>query len=167
MLGLLLPASSLFAQYTLTYETNGDEITLTGFTGTPVNVTIPEFVTGIGQEAFYECASLASVTIPGTVTSIGEYSFEFCTGLTNATIGNGVTEIGDEIFADCSGLINVNIPDGVIVEDEAFAGCYSLISLYFEGNAPGADSTAFAPPAGSRLSGPVKVNQTDFKPKGQ
>lgn len=35
-------------------------------------------VTGIGDEAFYNCTGLKSVTIPESVTSIGSFAFSGC-----------------------------------------------------------------------------------------
>ena len=62
------------------------------------SVTIPDSVTSIGDEAFYNCTRLTSVTIPDSVTSIGNYAFYCCTGLTSVTIPNSVTSIGDNAF---------------------------------------------------------------------
>jgi hypothetical protein len=81
---------------------------------------IPNTVTNIGVEAFFDCTGLASVTIPKSVTSIGEYSF-WGTGLASVTIPGSVTSIGDLAFAECNNLTNV----------------------YFAGNAPAADSSVF------------------------
>ena len=38
-------------------------------------------VTGIGDEAFYDCDGLTSITIPNSVTSIGNNAFRNCTSL--------------------------------------------------------------------------------------
>ena len=88
--------------------------------------TIPNSVTSIGQGAFFECSSLTSVTIPNSVTSIGVQAFMMnstkYTSLTSVTIPNSVTSIGYEAFRDCT----------------------SLTSVYFQGNAPSADSSVFS-----------------------
>ena len=46
------------------------------------NTTIPNSVTSIGSNAFYNCGGLTSVTIPNSVTSIGNSAFYGCSGLT-------------------------------------------------------------------------------------
>ena len=94
------------------------------------DVTIPNGVTNIGDEAFFRCYGLTSVTIPDSVTNIGDYAFADCSGLTSVTIGNGVTSIGDRAFSDCSGLTSVTIPDSVTsIGDRAFSDCSGLTSV--------------------------------------
>ena len=69
----------------------------------------------------------SDVTIPDGVTSIGNEAFKFCDHLTNITIPEGVTEIGSEAFGFCDHLSVVTIPEGVIsVGDSCFEGCISL-----------------------------------------
>ena len=45
-------------------------------------VSIPNGVTSIGDDAFYNCSGLTEITIPDSVTSIGDYAFYDCTNLT-------------------------------------------------------------------------------------
>ena len=70
------------------------------------NITIPDSVTSIGNEAFAGC-SMKSITIPDSVTSIGWGAFTGCSELTNITIGRGVTEIGLTVIDSCDNLKTV------------------------------------------------------------
>jgi hypothetical protein len=66
--------------------------------------TIPEGVTAIGRDAFYECSGLTTVTIPEGVTAIGREAFSNCSGLTTVTIPKSVTTVGRNAFYECSAL---------------------------------------------------------------
>ena len=68
---------------------------------------IPDSVTSIGAEAFYNCKSLTSVTIPDSVTSIGDFTFSYCESLTSVTIPDSVTSIGHYAFEGCRSLTDV------------------------------------------------------------
>jgi len=105
---------------------------------------IPGSVTSIGAVAFYTCTSLSSVTIPGSVNSIGSGAFFDCPRLTNATMAEGVTSIGLNAFRLCTGLRSITIPGSVAsIGTNAFYNSSLLTSVYFQGNAPAADSTVF------------------------
>lgn len=152
----LVPTTALAADSDFVIE-NG---VLTEYTGPGGDVTIPEGVTRIGDEAFYDCDrlisvtipdgvtsigksvfswsySLTSVTIPDSVTDIGEEAFSGCNNLTGVIIPSGVTSIGDGAFYWCNSLTNVTIPDSVTsIGEEAFSGCDSLIEVSVAGGNP-------------------------------
>ena len=93
-------------------------------------LVIPEDVTSIGDNAFFNCSGLKSVTILNSVTSIGNNAFQGCLGLTSVTIPNSVTSIGSNAFYGCSGLTSVTIPNSVTsIGDNAFGSCNKLESV--------------------------------------
>lgn len=88
------------------------------------DVTIPDGVTGIGEDLFYNCSGLTGINIPKSVTSIGKSSFTQCENLTDLHLPDNITEIGPDAFAFCSGLTGITIPDGVTsIGEGAFWGC--------------------------------------------
>lgn len=130
-----------------------------------VSVTIPESVTSIGQDAFFECRNLTNVRIPNTVTNIGAKAFMGC-GLTSVNIPNRLTSIGDSVFFgcpltsiaipnsvasigdsafwSCTNFTTITVPDSVTsIGQQAFAYCTALTTAYFLGNAPQGGMTAF------------------------
>lgn len=121
------------------YTVSGTEATITGYSGTGGDITIPEtvsdgmntyLVTGIGDRAFERCTNLRSVIIPDSVTSIGSYAFCACDVVMSVTLGNNVTTIGDYAFATCYWLMDMVIPDSVTsIGYGAFNYCNSLTGI--------------------------------------
>ena len=94
------------------------------------SITIPNSVTSIGERAFEGCSGLTSITIPNSVTSIGYWAFRYCFGLTSVTIGSGVTSIGEKAFEGCKHLTSITIPNSVTsIGYSAFSNCTSLTSV--------------------------------------
>ena len=68
--------------------------------GPKTSVIIPNNVTAIGNQAFYDCKHLISVTIPNSVTTIGSCAFSGCEKLSSVIIPNSVTTIEEWAFSD-------------------------------------------------------------------
>lgn len=67
---------------------------------TQMNLVIPNTITIIGEQAFYESTGLLSVRIPSSVTSIGYQAFGWCNGLMNVYFESEVPpHIGGDVFA--------------------------------------------------------------------
>ncbi len=91
---------------------------------------VPDSVTDIRENAFFECGLLESITIPDSVTSIGDSVFFNCTSLKSAMIGKGVTSIGTSAFIGCTSLESITIPDGITsIANQTFDNCTSLESV--------------------------------------
>lgn len=87
------------------YTANGNEATITDYTGTAADVTIPAtvgdnneyVVTAIGDSAFY-LKGLTAVSIPDSVTTIGTGAFTR-NSLTEIVLPNSVQSIGQNSFS--------------------------------------------------------------------
>ena len=121
------------------------EIYNEAFQGTSItSVIIPNSVTSVGEQAFYDCRSLASVVIGDSVTSIGDDAFCLCSSLTSVVIGDSVTSIGSSAFSGCSSLTSVVIPDSVTsIGSSAFYYCSSLTSIVIPDSVTSISNYAF------------------------
>lgn len=114
------------------YTIINNEATVTGFTGEPVYVEIPESIEGcrvteIRDNAFYECGSLKHVTIPDTVEKIGHHAFYACFSLESISLPDSVSEIGMGCFCGCSALNSISLPENLSkLPDSCFRSCTSL-----------------------------------------
>ena len=94
-------------------------------------VSLPDGLTNIARNAFYNCDALRIVNIPNGVTSIGRDAFYSCDALTTITLPNTVTNIGNRVFYDCYNLSSaINIPEGVTaIGDSTFYNCNRITSI--------------------------------------
>ena len=123
------------------------------------NIEIPESVTRLESDVFYDCVNLTNVVIPKSVSHIGDFAFYGCTYLTDVIIPDSVTYIGDAAFMYCKRLENITIPNTVkYIGDVAFSGCPSLSDVYcYSEDVNIASATAF--------SGPYVLNTTLYVPE--
>jgi len=104
---------------------------------------VPDNVTNLGTDAFFDSTNLTSVSIPAGVVGIGDYAFYVCSGLTAITVNTN-----NPVYSSVAGvLFNENqttliqypagsaatayaIPNSVTnIGNEAFNGSASLVSV--------------------------------------
>ena len=91
------------------------------------SISLPKSITSIDYRAFGECSALSSINIPEKVKKIGQYCFSGCFALTEIELPEGITEIPSSAFERCIGLKSINIPDSVMtIGAYAFFKCYEL-----------------------------------------
>lgn len=134
-----------------TYAINDDGITITGYTGSGSDVSIPESINGvpiirISDYAFQHC-NLTSVAIPASVTDIGGWAFCWCFGLTNILVdaANASYSDSDGILFDKSQTTLIQCPNGKVgdvtfpdtvtnIGGWAFYYCTNLASIRIPGS---------------------------------
>ena len=122
-----------------------EAIPANAFRGTSnlTSVVIPEGITTIGNNAFYE-SGLTTITLPDTVTTVGTYCFNNCDSLTEATWSAGATTIPERCFNDCDALTSVVIPEGVTtINTRAFYSCGALKNVTMPSTVTSIASDAF------------------------
>lgn len=100
-------------------------------------VIVEEGVTGISDNAFYDCYNLMEVYLADSVVSIGENAFARCIGLGTVELGSGLQSIGSYVFTECDSLTEVTLPASVnTVGQGAFEYCRSLEGIWVNENNP-------------------------------
>ncbi len=108
------------------------------------NVHIGSNVQTIGSSAFRGCAGINQLTIPNSVSNIGDNAFYDCSGIDSLHIGSGLTEIGNGVFQGCSNIQNLVIPENIVsIGNNAFYGCTSINSISFGSSVVSIGNSAF------------------------
>ncbi len=128
------------------------------YNGVGGDVVIPDGVTDIGEEAFWDSgAGVTSLTIPDSVTSIGEYTFGGLGNLTSFSVGenNPAYKAVEGVLFDKAGSVLVRypikrpgseyrVPDGVkSIEEGAFLECGGLTGVILPDSVERIESGAF------------------------
>ncbi len=130
------------------------------------NLTIPETVKIIGDNAFEESSllsvsilgcdlmgeyvfgnntSLESVYVGPNVEAVGDSAFESCSKLKSVVLEDGITEIGSQAFYRCSALKAITIPSSVeSIGEMAFYDCDALSDLQLSEGLKRIDVNAFS-----------------------
>jgi len=168
-----------------TYTVTDNQATITGYSGAGGAVEIPAELDGVAvvnvkNRCFDNNTSVTSITIPDSVTSIGEEAFFQATSLTSITVDadnlnyssvdgvlfnklqtlliqypeggsdtytipNSVTSIGVQAFRSCYNLTSITIPNSVTsIGHGAFHDCTSLTSVTIPDSVTSIGSDAFS-----------------------
>lgn len=126
---ILIPSSDASAT-TIKGDYELDGSILVAYLGTDTEITLPNTITAIGDDAFSKNEALYKVVIPDSVKSIGHAAFEGCVNLTKVSVGQGVKSIGSAAFSGCKNLQSTNIPAKCKdLGSGVYAGCTSLASV--------------------------------------
>lgn len=98
------------------------------------SVSIPSTIWGVGDYAFYGCASLNTADFDDAIRVLGEGAFENCKQLTTVglTSHSNINFIGQKAFKGCEMLSGFTFSvNNRTLGDEAFENCYGLGNLDF------------------------------------
>ena len=107
------------------------------------NYEIPQSVTEIGDNSFYQNNKLTEINIPNSVTRIGEHAF-YDSALKNIDLGTGVTIIDEGAFSDCDEITGITFPNSVrTIDSFAFSSCDLLADVDLGEGVTSIGSSAF------------------------
>ena len=121
--------------FTFKLNDNGNGYALAAYSGTDVNVIIPNSyeglpVTEIYTNAFYQNPTVKSITVPGTITEITSYTFSGCVALETVSFQDGVTTLGQSIFSGCVNLTEINLPQTIAsIDPFTFMDYAALVNI--------------------------------------
>lgn len=98
-------------------------------------ITLPNELNVIGEEAFRGCMQLEKVRIPRRCLTVGKSAFRGCTALKEIRLLSQLTVISEAAFAQCSSLTAIQLPQSLArIEASAFSGCSALETINFPEN---------------------------------
>lgn len=90
-------------------------------------VKVPEGVTAISDNAFFDNKTMTGIYIPSSVTSIGDRAFCINKSLVSVHMEDSVTHLGKEAFSGCIKLANVKLSNSLkAINRNTFENCSNL-----------------------------------------
>lgn len=109
------------------------------------SIVIPENVSSLGSQCFYECRNLDDVQILGPVENIPNYCFAYSDALKEVNFPSTLKTIENDAFQSCRSLSVINFPSTLkTIGNDAFYGCTSLSVINFNEGLERIDRSAFS-----------------------
>ena len=121
----------------LRFRQDNNLSTLTVSSNNPTLSSLDGVLFDKGQGTLIQCpvGKAGSYRIPDSVTNVWQQAFWNCSALTNMAINNSITAVVGNFFGGCTGLINITIVDGVTnFLPFTFSDCVSLQTITVETN---------------------------------
>lgn len=99
-------------------------------------VSLPDTLEEIGDQAFCGCGNLKTINFPEGLKSIGDSAFWDCDALEEITLPASLESIGSDAFGDCGELRRVYLPRDCQVAEDAFDECDPDLELIYLGEEP-------------------------------
>lgn len=126
------------------------EWAIIGVSGNPEELTVPAMASGgrvimaIAPHAFAGLRQLRQVTLPDTINVIGEEAFANCSALEEIHFGAGLTTLEKSCLRCCSALKEITLPESLQrIGPEAFALCTQLERIAMGGSIRSIGGEAF------------------------
>ena len=134
VLMLCLMTAAAFAQTEgdFSYFISNGQATITSYTGSASELTLPDTlggcpVTAIRYCAFRNCPSLTKVVIPEGILVIGSRAFQNCPALTQIVFPQSIQRLDTHAFHGCCSLKQLLLPDHLArIHTLAFYGCSAV-----------------------------------------
>ena len=127
---------------------------------TGASYTIPDSVTIIKEQAFYECTSLKSIAIGNGVTFIGRHAFLGCRSLNNVTFQGAAPKVNFGAFSDVADRISAYVDEQFAASFGGSGSTWKGMAVVIQGSPP--SPAAGEPTAETKPADIVSVNQ-NFK----
>lgn len=95
--------------------------------------SVPEEITSIATQVFYEMQDLVSISLPTSLKTIGDEAFRFCSSLRSVSMPVALKSVGNYAFA-ATGLESVEVPDGCVIGKGVFEHCGQLANASISGS---------------------------------
>ena len=120
--------------YTYVVDSVTETVTVTGYEGTEVELTIPgtidgKSVTAIAADAFRNNSTVTSVTVPASVKTVGDSAFRNCAKLVAVTMPSGNYTLGHAVFANDVSLQVLDLGKATETGIGVLSGCNALTTL--------------------------------------